>query len=327
MKKDHRSIGQIYRDMNNGSAGALDDTASLSALEIQMRTVEAKLDEVLEYGTTQAKVQYAKDTPGQTPGVEQEPTQKPKSGLAVDGVPKAGGEMNKPDAKLQMDKTLPEENEIEENNLVRDLDPVGQADADIDNDGDVDKSDKYLKNRRKKIKKAINKEGYKRTTDIDVEQGERDLKKAKLDKKIADVKEAKNCGCGEDPCKTYGKGGTKEMEEQAQLDEYGALMAKKGMCPMCSKKDGKEVLMSSCGCQNEEVEFDEAMSVTLRKSKSQPGTFKVHSVGDKMKAHGGIKPGERVRDHEIDGLHDSRIKVKYHKVIYVEWSLCSRCSA
>ena len=37
------------------------------------------------------------------------------------------------------------------------LDPVGQADADIDNDGDVDKSDKYLHNRRKTIKKAIKK--------------------------------------------------------------------------------------------------------------------------------------------------------------------------
>jgi len=37
------------------------------------------------------------------------------------------------------------------------LDPVGKADADIDNDGDVDKSDKYLHNRRKSIKKAINK--------------------------------------------------------------------------------------------------------------------------------------------------------------------------
>lgn len=33
------------------------------------------------------------------------------------------------------------------------LDPVGKADADIDNDGDVDKSDKYLHNRRKTIKK------------------------------------------------------------------------------------------------------------------------------------------------------------------------------
>ena len=35
------------------------------------------------------------------------------------------------------------------------LDPVGKEDDDIDNDGDVDKSDKYLKNRRDKISKAI----------------------------------------------------------------------------------------------------------------------------------------------------------------------------
>jgi len=35
------------------------------------------------------------------------------------------------------------------------LDPVGKADADIDNDGDVDKSDKYLHMRRKKVSKII----------------------------------------------------------------------------------------------------------------------------------------------------------------------------
>ena len=35
------------------------------------------------------------------------------------------------------------------------LDPVGKGDADIDNDGDVDSSDKYLKMRRKAIGKAI----------------------------------------------------------------------------------------------------------------------------------------------------------------------------
>lgn len=42
------------------------------------------------------------------------------------------------------------------------LDPVGKEDADIDNDGDVDKSDKYLHKRRKAIGKAIGvkKEGY-----------------------------------------------------------------------------------------------------------------------------------------------------------------------
>ena len=35
------------------------------------------------------------------------------------------------------------------------LDPVGQEDADIDNDGDSDKTDKYLKKRRGAISAAI----------------------------------------------------------------------------------------------------------------------------------------------------------------------------
>ena len=38
------------------------------------------------------------------------------------------------------------------------LDPVGQEDDDIDNDGDVDKTDDYLKNRRKAVSKAIEKQ-------------------------------------------------------------------------------------------------------------------------------------------------------------------------
>ena len=55
--------------------------------------------------------------------------------------------------------------------LRKELDPVGQEDGDIDNDGDKDKTDEYLLNRRKKITE-------------EVEKG--------------------NCGCGQDPCKTYG---------------------------------------------------------------------------------------------------------------------------
>ena len=35
------------------------------------------------------------------------------------------------------------------------LDPVGKEDDDVDNDGDVDSSDKYLKNRRKAVSKAL----------------------------------------------------------------------------------------------------------------------------------------------------------------------------
>ena len=46
-----------------------------------------------------------------------------------------------------------EETEIEEK-----LDPVGKEDDDIDNDGDVDKTDDYLKNKRKAVSKAIEKQ-------------------------------------------------------------------------------------------------------------------------------------------------------------------------
>ena len=35
------------------------------------------------------------------------------------------------------------------------MDPVGQEDDDVDNDGDSDSSDKYLKNRRKVVTKAV----------------------------------------------------------------------------------------------------------------------------------------------------------------------------
>ena len=40
------------------------------------------------------------------------------------------------------------------------LDPVGQEDADIDNDGDTDKSDKYHHKRRKAISSAMKKKKF-----------------------------------------------------------------------------------------------------------------------------------------------------------------------
>lgn len=52
-----------------------------------------------------------------------------------------------------------------------------------------------------------------------------------------------------------------------------------------------------------------SMSVTLKPKKNN--MYKVTKVGSKMKKHGGIKPGEKFHDSEIDGMHDSGIKVKY----------------
>ena len=54
-----------------------------------------------------------------------------------------------------------------------------------------------------------------------------------------------------------------------------------------------------------------SMSVTLKPKKNN--MYKVTKVGDKMKKHGGIKKGEKFHDSEIDGMHDSGIKVKYQK--------------
>jgi len=72
------------------------------------------------------------------------------------------------------------------------LDPVGQEDADIDNDGDTDKSDKYLHKRRKAIGKAIAKknvkEGYSNWRSDLIEVMDVIDKKEKNDDKIVEKK-------------------------------------------------------------------------------------------------------------------------------------------
>ena len=66
----------------------------------------------------------------------------------------------------------------EDSEMEEKLDAVGKEDDDIDNDGDVDDSDKYLKNRRDAVSKAIKstKEGLdarptKRLSDINSVSG------------------------------------------------------------------------------------------------------------------------------------------------------------
>lgn len=44
---------------------------------------------------------------------------------------------------------------ILESKINEKMDPVGKEDDDVDNDGDVDSSDSYLKKRRKAIAKAM----------------------------------------------------------------------------------------------------------------------------------------------------------------------------
>lgn len=62
------------------------------------------------------------------------------------------------------------------------MDPVGKADADIDNDGDVDKSDSYLKNRRKAISKSMGKNKVKMNPEVKEEYTHDDFKKDRIAK-------------------------------------------------------------------------------------------------------------------------------------------------
>ena len=81
MARDHRTPEQVIRSIMEGQANAA----------------------VLEYGTDLARDTYAKDTPGQKPGdtrkVEDPTRTKPIYDLALDGVPRQGGEMEKPNAE------------------------------------------------------------------------------------------------------------------------------------------------------------------------------------------------------------------------------------
>jgi len=70
---------------------------------------------------------------------------KKKGGKTVDNCVKAGDELTHDGEELAEKK----------------LDPVGKEDKDIDNDGDHDKSDKYLLARRKKVSKIIGMKGKK----------------------------------------------------------------------------------------------------------------------------------------------------------------------
>jgi hypothetical protein len=107
------------------------------------------------------------------------------------------------------------------------LDPVGKADADIDNDGDVDSSDKYLKNRRKKVGQAMDKEesyGKKMKTE---KKELPDFLKKKSDKDEDD----------DDDKKKKPKKGENPFKKKDEDDDDDDVKESKVECPKC-KGDG-----------------------------------------------------------------------------------------
>ena len=69
------------------------------------------------------------------------------------------------------------------------LDPVGKEDSDVDNDGDVDSTDSYLKNRRDAISDAITNKSGKKSSGPEDKHYEKDAKHGKASKEKMDKKQ------------------------------------------------------------------------------------------------------------------------------------------
>ena len=57
----------------------------------------------------------------------------------------------------------------------------------------------------------------------------------------------------------------------------------------------------------------EAMEMHLKPHGTAGTHYKVHAVGKKLAAHGGIKVGERLSDTEVDDARESGIRVRHMK--------------
>ena len=138
------------------------------------------------------------------------------------------------------------------------LDPVGKEDADVDNDGDVDKSDKYLLKRRRAIGAAIRKKADKKIREAYLADGtittepknEKKITGKNVDNYTTGVVKVAPVEKNEDPSVKSAKGGIyasfahqrmldllseKKKEEEEKKDKISDMMTKDSI-----KKDDDE---------------------------------------------------------------------------------------
>lgn len=115
--------------------------------------------------------------------------------------------------------------------ITEKLDPVGKEDADIDNDGDSDKSDSYLRNRRKAVGAAIAAEKSKRVKKEELEVSLRQKVEGLTEKKLyraekATVSDEKDITVEEKPVKnTIVINPDLQEERDREVEEKGKKVA------------------------------------------------------------------------------------------------------
>ena len=184
-------------------------------------------------------------------------------------------------------------------NEKKKLDPVGQADADIDNDGDVDKSDKYLHNRRKAVKKAMKDDEMKEAYES---YGENVIKAAKMymkDNSCTYEMAAEKYGCSAEQVKKCAS----EMYKKEEVEEStkSALAKKLAKASAPSEKGKKAVTLKKAPWEKNEANNDEEIVMNPKKDKNKKAdaeTMNTESVNlDEDLTHQTVKPPSHTKKY------------------------------
>lgn len=135
-------------------------------------------------------------------------------------------------------------------------DPVGKEDADIDNDGDVDKSDSYLHNRRKAIKASMKKEEVEvatpKVSGLDIA---RNVLNKMRNEEVEDLEELSI-----DKLKAYRTKARADAYDADDVDDERRYRKRAAG----SNTAGKKIVRQGGSLKTEEVELDEALDAAAR---------------------------------------------------------------
>ena len=180
----------------------------------------------------------------------------------------------------------------------RGLDPVGKEDADVDNDGDVDKSDKYLLKRRKAIGASIRK------------RADQKIKEAFLaDGTVTTEPKNKTKVTGKD-VDNYTSGAVKVSPADSEKDN--TPKGKGGIYASFAHQKFSEIISEKAATKKAAEEVDESMINTANcekkpesKEKDMRGYYaKINTIKNKIRAMGAKNPIVMADPDEVEKSWD-----------------------
>ena len=191
------------------------------------------------------------------------------------------------------------------------LDPVGKEDADVDNDGDVDKSDKYLLKRRKAIGKAIRNqaEAYLADGTISTEAKGKKEDQVKEDSKLNNYKTGAvilNPDDGSKPVKQKGiyahlelKGNSLSESQKKMIEMYDTKKKKDEL----EKKDKVSSMITKDSVKKEDEKEEEKPDMRSKYAM-------INLIKNKLRAAGQRDPMVMAVDASEETVHEGMVGVK-----------------